>query len=217
MKLVNVIMILGVLFLTGCAATQDISEFDEIPPHTVCIAEHQAVREGVLDALEEGFRSHGADVKVIKGSYEKKHNMWHPQIYTSDLEGCDAIAFYVANWRWDISMYMCFANIWVTDTAMSEKIAQATYQTGGGPDKWINARKKLLELVDEMYKSVAQQQTVVTQNIPASVEKASPTLPPISENSEPVLVLQRLKVLYDRGLIDESEYATKKKEVLDTL
>lgn len=105
------------------------------------------MKEGILEAVEEGFRKHGARTTVVRAIYEETQNMWYPRIYPNEVYSCDAIAFYVANWTWDISMYMYFANIWVTDTAMNGKIAQATYQTGGGPDKWINARKKILDIL----------------------------------------------------------------------
>jgi len=213
----NAIMFFGVLFLSGCAATQDISEFDKAPPKTVCIAKHEAVKEGVLDALEEGFYAHGTDTRVVRAVYEKKHSIWYPRIFPNELVGCDAVVFYVANWTWDITMYMYFANIWVTDTSMTEKIAQATYQTGGGPDKWINARKKILELVDEMYESVDQQTPAITQKGTAIIETgySSPPSPP--DNADPTIALQKLKDMYDKGLINESEYTAEKKEILDTL
>ena len=66
------------------------------------------------------------------------------------LNGCDAIVFYVANWGWDVSMYMRFANIWITDSTMDRKLANATYTAGTGFGKFQNARKKILELVDRM-------------------------------------------------------------------
>jgi hypothetical protein len=216
-KIFSVIITLGVLFLTGCAATQTISEFDEAPPKTVCIAKHEAVKKGVLDALEEGFHAHGSDTRVVRATYEKKHNLWTPRVYPNELGGCDAIAFYVANWTWDVSLYMYFANIWVTDTTMSKKIAQATYQTGGGLDKWIDAEHKILELVDEMYESVGQQSAGVTQNTSIIIEKTSLTSPLAPDSADPILALQRLKDMYDKGLINESEYAAEKKEILDTL
>ena len=207
---------LSVLLLAGCAATQTITEFDEAPPNTVCIAKHEAVREGILEALEEGFRQHGARTTVVRAIYEEKHALWTPQIYPDEVKSCDAIAFYVANWTWDLSMYMYFANIWITDQAMTKKIAQATYQTGGGPDKWINARKKILELVDEMYESVGQQVTAAPREV-ATTQENPTTVPPGLNGDDPVAALRKLKSMYEEGLISEAEYAAEKQEILDTL
>ncbi len=158
--LFNVTITAIVILLIGCAAIQDVSEFNQKPPKKICIAEHKAVKIGVLSALIEGFNSHGADTKIINATYEEKHKMWYPRVCPNQLGGCDAIAFYVANWAWDISLYMYFANIWITDVSMSRNMAQATYQTGGGLDKWIDAREKILELVNDMYKNVAQGQSI---------------------------------------------------------
>lgn len=215
--ILRALLLLGVLFLSGCAATQTISEFDEAPPKVVCIAKHEAVKEGVLEALKEGFQLHGTNTRVVRAIYEQKHNLWNPRIYPDELGGCDAIAFYVANWAWDISMYMYFANIWVTDTSMTGKIAQATYQTGGGPDKWINARKKILELVDEMYESVGHQPPVSYQNSTTVGIKVQSTPPPAPDDADPATALQKLKDMYDKGLINESEYTAEKNEILDAL
>jgi hypothetical protein len=213
----SALIVIATVFLSGCAATQTISEFDEAPPKTVCIAEHEAVKEGVLDALEEGFHRHGTNTRVVRGVYEEKHGLWNPRIYPDELGGCDAIAFYVANWTWDISLYMYFANIWVTDISMSEKIAQATYQTGGGPDKWINARTKILELVDEMYESVEKSPPVPGRSSTVVMEQIPSASPPAPGDVDPAIALQKLKDMYDKGLINESEYAAEKKEILDVL
>jgi hypothetical protein len=137
--------------LIGCAAKQKITHFNDIVPQKICIAKHEAVKDSFLTALQEGFSNHNIDTRVVRGVYEKKGNMYYPQIDTSELIGCDAITFYAANWSWDLAMYMSYANIWVTDIGMTQKIAQAHYQTRGGPDKFINARNKVLELVDQMY------------------------------------------------------------------
>lgn len=146
-------IILAPVFLAGCAATQTVTQFEAEEPAIICIAEHEAVlRDGFQESLVDAFESHGASTKIIRGIYEKKNNMWHPQIYPDETVGCNAIAFYVANWAWDLAMYMYFANIWVTDVDLNKKLAQATYQTGGSPGKYINAREKVFELVDEMYR-----------------------------------------------------------------
>jgi len=147
-KLILVCCVASLLF--GCA-TQNVSQFSNPKPSQICIAKHDAVKDSFLEAMQEGFTKNNATTKVIQGTYVKKNNMYHPTINKNDLSSCDAIAFYVANWTWDLAMYMSFANIWITDIDMTKKIAQATYQAGGGLDKFISAREKTLELVDQMY------------------------------------------------------------------
>ncbi|MDG1943966.1 MAG: hypothetical protein P8J17_06890 [Halioglobus sp.] len=79
---------------------------------------------------------------------------------------------------------MYFANIRVTDTAIPEKMAQATYQAVGGHDKWINPRGKVLELVDEVYESVGQQPRGAMQDTSAIIEKPPLTSPPSPDGAD---------------------------------
>lgn len=233
-----------IIFLVGCAAKQNITGFTAKPPQSLCIAKHEAVRESVLGVLQEGFQKHGTRTTVVRANYVEKHNAWNPTVNSEERAGCDAIVFYVANWTWDITTYMYFANIWITDRDMTRKIAQATYQTGGGPDKWINAREKLLELIDEMYASGGYQFSVpatpIAETLPKEsvVYNTSGTAVPVTEKipkesssstnndriptgssaatGDPVRSLQKLKELYEEGLIDEDEYKAEKQEILDT-
>lgn len=217
MKIIRLIIVpFWILLLVGCASSQQVTKLQK-PPRTVCIANHEAVREGVLDALQEGFHAHGANTKTIRAIYEKSHNQYNPRVFPDELQGCDALAFYVANWTWDIAMYMYFANIWVTDVAMTKKIAAATYQAGAGPSKWINAREKILELVDEMYQSVGNQDPVAFQQVDHTVSEKAAVTTPTSDGANQIRALQILKGMFDEGLINESEYAAKKKEILDSI
>ena len=151
---IRLLVPIALLGLSGCAAKQTISGFQKAPPKNICVARHEAVRENFHEALTEALNNNNSQTKTIRANYVEKHHEWRPTVEDQDLSECDAIAFYVANWTWDITMYMYFANIWITDTDMNEKIAQATYMTGGGPDKWINAREKVNEMVAGMYSPV---------------------------------------------------------------
>ena len=152
MKLVKLTAVaIAVATLAGCAAKQDVSRFEAEKPKTVCIAEHTAVKEGVILALQEGFAKHNVETKVITANYVMKHQAYQTDFEPSAAQGCNAIAFYVANWHWDLALYMAYANIWVTDVDNKETIAQASYRTGGGLDKFIDAKEKIIELVDAMF------------------------------------------------------------------
>lgn len=121
-------------------------------PQNVCIVKHDAVKPGVLVALQEEFRANGINPMVVSGTYERKHNLWQPSWSPAQVQSCDALCFYVANWSWDLATYMSFANIWMTDIAASTKIAQATYDATRvpGPSKFINAESKIKELTSQM-------------------------------------------------------------------
>lgn len=136
--------------LSGCAAKQEITQFNGKIPSQMCIAKHSAVKEGVLVALQKGLNSHGIKTSVINGSYIEKHGMWQPNVNPEEAKNCGAVVFYSARWSWDLATYMSFANIWVTDNTLNNKVAQATYISRHGLDKFINAENKILELVDSM-------------------------------------------------------------------
>lgn len=148
----------AVVTLAGCAAKQDVSRFEVEVPKTVCIAEHRDVKEGVITALEEAFSKHNVQTKVINANYVLKHQAYQTDLNPIDTESCNAVAFYVANWHWDLALYMSYANIWVTDVNQEKTIAQASYRTGGGLDKFIDAKSKIIELVDSMFQQVEAQQ-----------------------------------------------------------
>ncbi len=146
------IFLLAVL-LTACASKQEISRIEGPRPAMVCIVEHTAVRgEGVIPAIQDGISRAGLQSRVVPGTYEKKHKLWHPNFDEQSVAGCDALLFYVANWNWDIAWYMYFASIWMTDSSGEKSIARATYDAtlNAGPGKFIDAREKILELVDQM-------------------------------------------------------------------
>ncbi|WP_076919766.1 Sbal_3080 family lipoprotein [Pseudoalteromonas sp. SK18] len=137
--------------LAGCAAKQDITRFEINKPKTVCIAEHKEVREGVIDAMKKGFSKNDVNTRVISANYVLKHQDYQTDLLNGDTKDCNAVAYYVANWRWDLALYMAYANIWIKDIETNEKIAQASYRTGGGLDKFINAEEKIIELIDGMF------------------------------------------------------------------
>ncbi len=149
-KFILICCIASLLF--GCAATQNISNFTDTKPSKICIVKHDAVKTSFLIAMQEGFINNNIDTKIVNGEYKLKHNMYSCTIDSNEIGDCDAIAFYVANWRWDLILYMSYANIWITDIDMKKKMAQATYQASFGINKFINARKKTLQLIDQMYK-----------------------------------------------------------------
>ncbi|PXX47529.1 Sbal_3080 family lipoprotein [Undibacterium pigrum] len=143
-------LVLSIAVLSGCASQQTLTKFSGAIPKSVCIAKHEAVRDTVVDVLQEGFRARGIETKVISASYVQKNNVWHPTPNSSEVANCEAVVFYVANWHWDLAMYMRFANIWITDPTLTKRFASTSYQAGAGPDKFIDARKKLLSMVEAL-------------------------------------------------------------------
>lgn len=146
------ILLTVVVAVSGCASQQSM-KFIGKPPPSVCIAEHKAVKPGVLKVIRETFEANGVLTWRINGTYVKRGTMWHPSVLPEQRKNCNAIVFYVANWTWDIAVYMHFANIWVTNPEMTHKVAYAVYQGGQSLnlDKFINAEKKIRELVNSLF------------------------------------------------------------------
>lgn len=145
------IFALSVFLLSGCTTMQNVNKVDSTKLHNVCIVEHKAVREEVLETIQEVLNARGIKTKVVQGSYEKKDNMWVPTYQIKEVTSCDAVLFYVANWKWDITMYMHFANIWaVTADEKQARLGNATYDARASLNKFIDARGKIRELTREL-------------------------------------------------------------------
>ena len=145
-----ILFALAALCLSGCAARQEITQFEGGVPNTICIAHHTAVRDGFLIALQDSLKSHGVNSNVINANYVKAHGAYNIEISADDKKDCPAVMFYTAHWNWDLALYMSYANIWVTDAEQNNTLAQASYLTRNGLDKFIDAREKVFELVDNM-------------------------------------------------------------------
>ena len=104
----------------------------------ICVVEDKSVREGFLPAMRAALEARGMQVTVV-ASIAEAHT-------------CPLYATYVANWRWDLAMYLAYAKITVfKDTT---ELGSATYDAllgGGRPDKFIDADTKIRELVNQLF------------------------------------------------------------------
>ena len=141
------------LFVSGCATRQDITSIRGPRPSEVCIVQNSDVKKGVLTAIEESLSRRHMKYRVLSGTYKMEHNLWVPSFDRSEVVGCDALLFYVANWNWDMALYMYFASIWMTGADGKDSIARATYDASRnvGFGKFINAKSKIHELMDEIF------------------------------------------------------------------
>lgn len=146
---------IAALALSGCATpVQQVTHLTE-KPASICVVRHDAVKEGVLNAITSELQFKGYKTTVIQGRYTMQHNLWRPQwlIADSDAAQCDSLLFYVANWHWDLATYMYFANIWMTDISGQKTIGQATYDASKSSfttSKFIDADSKIRELTNQL-------------------------------------------------------------------
>jgi hypothetical protein len=192
------------ILLFGCTTTQNVSRLDGEKPKLVCIVQHSAVRAGVLEVIQEGLRGHGIASLVVPGTYQLKEKMYYPSWTRAQVATCDALLFYVANWNWDLALYMHFANIWMTTPDGVKRLGHATYDASGniGPGKFIVARDKLLELIDQL---------VPTSKVQESARKTE------AKKADTRMRLEELEGLRTKGLVSEQEYAKKREQIINDL
>ena len=125
--------------LGGCAITQNVKPVAATGITDLCVKNNPQV-------MMDGF------VKELRGQIEKKG------IRTTQFDGerpasCRYHLEYTANWRWDMAMYLVFAQVSVYDGGLM--VGQATYDAHGGglrPDKWGPTSDKLAGLLNELIK-----------------------------------------------------------------
>jgi hypothetical protein len=133
----RVLALAAIAVLAGCAITQTVKPVRTAGITSLCIKKNPQVQM-------DGF------VQELRAQIEKKG------IRTTMFEGdrpatCRHHVEYTANWRWDLAMYLVFAQISVHDDGLL--IGQATYDAHGGggrPDKFGPTAEKLRALLDAL-------------------------------------------------------------------
>ena len=126
-----------ILALTGCAIDQRIERGESFSEKEICIVENPDVQSSFLEAYERALLKRAYSVRRIPA--------------TSNLRECPITSTYTANWRWDIFLYMAYANITIYKTG--REIGSATYDSTQGAQnfaKFINAESKINELTEKL-------------------------------------------------------------------
>ncbi|HEX8611804.1 MAG TPA: Sbal_3080 family lipoprotein [Telluria sp.] len=133
---------LALFALSGCAIHQNVKPVERFGSKTVCIVQNGNVRATFLDVYERTLSNKGYEVKRLATN--------------ASLLECPVISTYNATWRWDLAMYMSYADIIVYNNG--KQAGKATYDAtrgGGNPGKFIGAEKKITELVDQLFPGMA--------------------------------------------------------------
>jgi hypothetical protein len=133
----RVLALAALFLLAGCAITQAVKPVRTAGITSLCIKNNPQVRM-------DGF------APELRAQIEKKG------IRTTMFEGerpatCKYHVEYTANWRWDLAMYLVYAQINVHEDGLL--IGQATYDAragGGRPDKFGPTAEKLKSLLDAL-------------------------------------------------------------------
>ena len=134
-------LLLFVLLLAGCSIRQEVRPVTpaQLTTKEICIRENRDVRPGFLDAYKRALEAKGLTTRLLEPD--------------AGVTACPLLTTYAANWRWDFTMYMAYAEMVVYRNG--GEIGKAVYDAlmGGGriDKKFINADYKVRELFDQLF------------------------------------------------------------------
>lgn len=130
--------ILIVSCLSACSITQEVDPTGLTKTADLCIAKNDAVKEGFLQAYRETLQDKGFTSRLIEDQ-------------VNPPEDCEWTSSYTANWSWDLSAYMSYAEIKIYHNGELDGTAIYDSRKGSGNmGKFINAADKVKELVNQL-------------------------------------------------------------------
>jgi hypothetical protein len=127
------------LVLTGCAIKQTVKPVERFEGKQVCIVENHAVKQqGFLETYRRVLTEKGYIVRQLPPG--------------SSTSACPVTSTYTANWRWDLALYMAFADIRVyTNGQQSGEAIYDALRGGANMGKFVKGEAKITELVDQLF------------------------------------------------------------------
>ena len=125
--------------VTGCAITQSVKPIDSLAGKEICVVVNPAVQH-------QGFLATYQRVLTEKGYLVRQLPAGAP------VNACPVTSTYTANWRWDLALYMAYADIKVFNNGVQS--GQVTYdalQGGFNMNKFIKGETKVVELVNQLF------------------------------------------------------------------
>ena len=126
-----------VILLPACTITQNIEPAEITKNAEICIIENPAVRAGFLKEYLSVLSSKRIAYKMVN---------------VADVpEDCEWTSPYTANWTWDLTIYMSYAEIKIFHKGSLD--GQAIYDSRSGSSnmgKFIDAEPKVRELVNQL-------------------------------------------------------------------
>jgi hypothetical protein len=129
---------LTLALLAGCAIHQQVRPLEAFNDTQVCLINNPQVRPSVMATYQRVLTDKGYSVRQLPEN--------------AAITDCRVTSTYQANWRWDLAMYMHFAQFRVFVDGKEKGVA--TYDaTHGGANmsKFIDADKKIAELVNQLF------------------------------------------------------------------
>ena len=133
-------LIIAFMALSACSIRQTVEPVASSERASVSVIKNPDVRDSFLQAYTDALQRKGLQPRVVaKGD---------------NLTSCDFASTYRANWSWDLALYMSYAEIKVyKGHQVIGKVEYDSTHGGGRLDKFINAERKIGELVDELFLS----------------------------------------------------------------
>jgi hypothetical protein len=133
-------LVLLAVLIAGCSIKQDVKPVTpaDLATRAICIRQNPAVREAFLEAYRQALEGKGFSVRIVPAS--------------AGIGECPLLTTYTANWRWDLALYLAYAEMVVYRE--SRPVGKAVYDAtlgGGRMDKFIKADEKIRELVNELF------------------------------------------------------------------
>ena len=138
MKFQSIAALAAVACLSGCAIHQSVKPVERFEAKEVCVVENAAVKFDFLASYRKALESRGFVVRMLPA--------------TAPLRECQITTTYTANWRWDLAMYMAYAEIKVYNNG--QPAGDAIYDSlrgGANMGKFINGDAKIAELVNQLF------------------------------------------------------------------
>ncbi|MEP6504080.1 MAG: Sbal_3080 family lipoprotein [Betaproteobacteria bacterium] len=129
---------LPLVLLGGCAIHQTVHPLDAFADNQVCIINNPQVRPAVMASYRHVLADKGYTVRELPES--------------AAITECKVTSTYRANWRWDLAMYMHYAEFRVFVDGKEKGVAIYDATRGGGNlGKFIDADKKIAELINQLF------------------------------------------------------------------
>ncbi len=199
MKLLKLVLLslLSVLSLSGCSITQTVNPVPPLDTNSICIINNDNARETFRDAYKRALEKKNYEVKLLPSS--------------AVIADCSVSSTYTANWRWDLAMYMAYAEINVFKDG--QKAGDAVYSSlsgGANMGKFIKAESKINELVDLLFPGNYSGPVGSENQKNRAQQKEGASS--VDFNYKKLKELRRMQA---EGLITKSEYDTQKAKLLN--
>ncbi|AHL77364.1 hypothetical protein CH92_20680 [Stutzerimonas stutzeri] len=145
MRAAPLFLLIATLSITGCSIKQTVTPASlsaELAPE-ICTIPAVGLRDGFNTTYQQLLRDKGFKIRQLAAG--------------SSPERCPLSTTYTGTWRWDLLLYMNYADIRVFERG--RQVGQAEYDARWGSgrlDKFISAENKIAELTHQLFHTSAR-------------------------------------------------------------